>query len=479
LHVFEWTSDHTLERRGSARTEGPLSGFADIATPSNLAAHIRPALDQAAAWISPQYHASTRILYQATAGMRLLTTAQQEAIYDAMYQGLKQDPTFVFKNLQRSDLQTLSGELEGFYGAVAVNYLHGTVDAQLKYTNTSQPIGALDMGGSSTQIVFLPGPDELADHPVECMQHIHNVDTTVEDSSAESRENSSCPTESVPDALHPAGHFFATSYLSYGVDQFRERLWNLWVQEHVSRNATCIDDLQQQCVSQNVIANPCANAGWETEWQGHTLLGTGYAAQCVEQVQRLIPHPEIPVEFTPGTRHVGGVRHPPVRGRFLAMSMFFFALDTLRELSGYAPLQEQWPTPTLQELHTALHGMCSRPWNDDMQYAQHSFTRPAILPHRCLEAVYLVTLLKDGYGFDPEARDITYTFTIDGSEVEWTLGMALILKAQERELLLEADAMAQEEAKQEEKKVEPEKASWNSYSFGLWEEATAFGIIIS
>lgn len=43
----------------------------------------------------------------------------------------------------------------------------------------------------------------------------------------------------------------------------------------------------------------------------------------------------------------------------------------------------------------------------------------------------MVTLLKDGYGFLPSSRDITFTFLVDGSEVEWTLGMALSMYAEE------------------------------------------------
>ena len=45
----------------------------------------------------------------------------------------------------------------------------------------------------------------------------------------------------------------------------------------------------------------------------------------------------------------------------------------------------------------------------------------------------MVTLLRDGFGFDPSSRDITFTFLVDGSEVEWSLGMAIALNAQELE----------------------------------------------
>lgn len=121
------------------------------------------------------------------------------------------------------------------------------------------------------------------------------------------------------------------------------------------------------------------------------------------------------------------------------MSLYFFTLDSLRELShlnkeAHAALNKSWPNPSIAELADALSGLCGRTWQGDLQEiaeTAHEYTRPAVLPHRCLEAVYMVTLLRDGFGFADDSRDITFTFLVQGSEVEWSLGMALALKAQE------------------------------------------------
>lgn len=168
------------------------------------------------------------------------------------------------------------------------------------------------------------------------------------------------------------------------------------------------------------------------------MIGTGDAEECIRQVQRLIPHPEDDVAEGLGT-HVGGVQHPPVQGKFFAMSLYFFTLDSLRELStnnknAYEALNLSWPNPSIQELYDALDGLCSRQWKgdlEDIQHSAHAFTRAEVLPHRCIESVYMVTLLKDGFGFSPESRDITFTFLVDGSEVEWSLGMVLSLRLEE------------------------------------------------
>jgi len=396
-----------------------------------IAEHLLPLFEYAASVIPPKYHPYTSVKYQATAGMRLLPDSEQEAVYDALFQGLLESKSFMFRGMERGDIATLSGELEGFYGAVAANYLQGIVDAQLRLVGGDShndephpgPFGALDMGGSSTQIVFLPDAQKI--------EEAHN---NAETCSNEDVDEDSCQRSSSSPPQLNGDHFFSTSYLSYGVDQFRERLWTTLVEEKIERDAA---DLES-CPSK-IVENPCANKGYKVDWMEHVLVGTGETDECIRQTQRLIPHPEVPhYNHKEAGNQVGGVEHPPVRGKFLAMSLYFFSLDSLRVFSepheeAHSALNLSWPNPSIQELHDALYGLCSREWDNDMEHLHdaHTFTRKEVLPHRCIETVYMVTLLKDGFGFDPSSRDITFTFLVDGSEVEWTLGMALSMYANE------------------------------------------------
>ena len=63
-------------------------------------------------------------------------------------------------SVQRPNLRTISGEDEGFYGALSANYLSGVIDAERDLTHDDGAIlGALDLGGSSTQVMtFAPSP---------------------------------------------------------------------------------------------------------------------------------------------------------------------------------------------------------------------------------------------------------------------------------------------------------------------------------
>lgn len=492
LHVFEFVNNVSHStfstecvRRGTAKAWTPLSAFGRLPSESHdipinstyVAEHMLPLFSYASEIIPTQYHNSTVVKYGATAGMRLLDETEQHAVYDALYEGLMESQIFTFRRLRREDIRTLSGDKEGFYGAVAANYLKGVVDArlQLKGAGGGQsetasgmldgddcvgcgqdlesehdsqhhhgPLGALDMGGSSTQIVFHTGTAGCAG-TVGCEGVNLGGDTaacTKQERSADNSAGEVCtnedPESSLPTRLD-GNDFFMTSYLSYGVDQIRERLWDRWIADQSSNDAT-EPGPGQSCAS-HVIANPCAFRGLEIEWKNYTLLGTGDAKSCSAQVRRLIPHHEetlnldkvsngIAMEGTGGK--VGGVAHPPLRGKFYAMSVYYFALDSVRVLSGHTALNVAWPTPSIAELADALDGFCARQWKGDLEEIQHDahrFTRPEMLPHRCIEAVYMVTLLRDGFGFHSQSRDITFAFEVGGSEVEWSLGMVLSLFA--------------------------------------------------
>jgi GDA1/CD39 (nucleoside phosphatase) family len=417
----ESSGDTDCIRRGSDRSFMPLSAFGrmDQSVPINataVAEHIIHVFEYAATIVPPEYHLSTSVKFAATAGMRLLEEDEQDAVYDALYNELMEHEKFVFRGLSREDIFTLGGDLEGFYGAVAANFLEGLIDTRLGAVGDGNatshgPLGALDMGGSSTQIVYLPRRED---------------DTC---------ENDQCDPSSQGPSHLVEEDFFSTSYLAYGVDRFRERLWETWIQDRKRQEV----EEGEGCCASRVIDNPCTFPGYEIEWKGYQLSGTGDAKSCIEQVQRLIPHYDPDEEL--GGR-VGGVKHPPVRGKFFAMSLFFFSLDSLRVLShpskeAHDALNLSWPTPSIQELHDALDGLCSRNWHEDLaeiQHEAHVYTRPEVLPHRCLESVYMVSLLRDGFGFAPESRDITFCFLVDGSEVEWSLGYALSQHAEQRRL---------------------------------------------
>jgi hypothetical protein len=365
---------------------------------------------------------------------------------------------------------TLSGDEEGFFAAVAANYLHGAIAADLSLhtrTNSStlnrhdeqqqqQPaiVGALDMGGSSTQMVFLP-------ESARSRQSSCGSNSTGDDDETLAAEDhyQACPVNNNENInkLQTDG-FFINSYLSYGVDQFRQRLWKRWIEQHQQQIRAESSSVEDVCDSK-IILNPCVFAGYRIEFEGYMLIGTGQAKQFVQQVRAVLKDDSTAIAAASTNSSsttcsssyysVGGVQHPPVRGKFYAMSNYFYTLDSLRQFvvelhkdddkqkdasasaKAAAALQRSWPTPTLHELSQALPLFCNQAWHlilEQQEAVPHAYTQPHMLPRRCLEAVYMVTLLKDGFGFNEHARDITFALHVKDSEVEWTLGMALMLK---------------------------------------------------
>lgn len=84
------------------------------------------------------------VYFYATAGMRLLPASSQQAYYESAKKWFANQPY-----LKLMDVKTITGKDEGVFGWLAVNYHLHTL------TNPSAtPIGVMDMGGASVQIVF-------------------------------------------------------------------------------------------------------------------------------------------------------------------------------------------------------------------------------------------------------------------------------------------------------------------------------------
>ena len=139
-----------------------------------------------------------------------------------------------------------------------------------------------------------------------------------------------------------------------------------------------------------------------------------------------------------------------------------FPINLCNDVCVCVPIR---PTPSIAELREAADQFCSLSWPalEELYHVErgHSYTYPSQLPHRCLEALYIVTLLEKGFGFDKDSRAITLALEVrtpfsqffislsvlatvthprihimlispfciwsqvGGKEVEWTLGFVL------------------------------------------------------
>jgi len=139
IHVYSYDVDTTnspinITERWSKKIK---PGFATIeANAPTIDAYFSTLLAGAPSYNLPVY------LY-ATAGMRLLPPSKQQVYYYLTRDWFKNR-----QNWQLINAKTITGSEEGLLGWLAVNYQLGTLAAD------STPVGVLDMGGASVQIVF-------------------------------------------------------------------------------------------------------------------------------------------------------------------------------------------------------------------------------------------------------------------------------------------------------------------------------------
>ena len=160
--------------------------------------------------------------------------ASQHQIYDRVFESVSLNPTFY---VQRSHFTTLSGEDEGFYGWLAVNYVNGAnIPAVLHDQSMTDTTGALDVGGGSVQAVFLSSkPDRM---------------------------------EGVA-ALRSA--MFIRSWMGYGAKYMETQIKKVLVAE--------LTDTYEP------VENPCAFPGTEEEIGGRRVVGVGVFAGCLRLIQ--------------------------------------------------------------------------------------------------------------------------------------------------------------------------------------------------
>jgi apyrase len=131
----------------------------------------------------PEVLARATLSLRATAGMRLLPADEQREILasvESYFSGLP---------FASTSARIIDGTEEGVYGWIAVNYLLG----HLEHGGAFPTVGALDLGGASTQITFVP-----LDYPRDHAQPVEIGNNSY--------------------------HLYSYSYLGLGQDEARERI---------------------------------------------------------------------------------------------------------------------------------------------------------------------------------------------------------------------------------------------------------------
>ncbi|NWZ97423.1 ENTP8 diphosphohydrolase, partial [Nesospiza acunhae] len=328
----------------------------------------------------------------ATAGMRLLREQNSSATKQVLAEVAKtmQEYPVAFKGAR-----ILTGEEEGAYGWITINYL---LDSFTKYSpkahtwlhpEAANIFGALDLGGASTQITFMPKGSVLSQNEASEL------------------------------TLYGYSYkIYTHSYLCYGQDEMLKRLAKELIVSFPSTRVQhpCYPEGYKETVSLSSLrASPCTDGSDPRLALGDsavTLEGRGNASACLAALRSLLSF-----SACGRSQHcaLDGVPQAPLQGQFIAFAGFYYTFNFLN-------LTRQ---QSLSEVNTTVFSFCRRNWTELVQ----SFPKDLKYLHTyCSAAFYILTLLLDGFKFNEHTwSNIHFSRQAANTDIGWTLGFMLNL----------------------------------------------------
>ncbi|KAG6888538.1 hypothetical protein C0992_008281 [Termitomyces sp. T32_za158] len=397
------------------KVEPGISSFGNNS--EDVGNYLQPLLSHARKHIPPSLEKETPLFLLATAGMRLLDPVSQanvlwEACRFLLQSNFKIDgPTEV--GPCGSSVRIITGEEEGLFGWIAVNYL---MDGFTGAKQDPTTYGFLDMGGASTQIAFEPSKG------VSEYDEKNLIDVRLRLLGGQEIKHK----------------VFVTTWLGYGTNQARERYVAKTVGElEVSRTDDKKDVILDPCLPQGLelVENPVHNALASSHaTQSHRLAGTGSFEQCIHTTAPLL-NKTVPCSDTPCL--MNGIHVPPIDfsvSRFIGVSEYWYSTEHIFGLGG---------AYDFVQYERAAAEFCSRPWDSIMK--QHELSKaqnrlggdgeveengkvvavgqwhPSVersrLEMQCFKAAWITNVLHDGIGI-PRLTDPGGNETTEGENVE-------------------------------------------------------------
>uniref|UniRef100_A0A8D2JQL4 Ectonucleoside triphosphate diphosphohydrolase 8 n=1 Tax=Sciurus vulgaris TaxID=55149 RepID=A0A8D2JQL4_SCIVU len=422
LYVYQWPADKEkdtglVSQALACQVKGP--GISSYTTdPAQAGESLKGCLGEALALIPGDLRQATPTFLGATAGMRLLSqknSSQAGAILAAVSRVLGQS------SLDFWGAEVLAGRDEGACAWVTINYVLGRL---VKYSSGEwiQPaegmlVGALDMGGASAQISFVPsGP--ILDESTQATFRLYGTDYSV----------------------------YTHSYLCFGQDQMLNRLL-AGSPVLLVRHPCYLSGYQTTLPLASLYESPCVHAAARLNLtQNLTVEGTGNPGACVAAIRELF-------SFSgcegPGDCAFNGVYQPPVQGQFYVSSSRYPSVWPEGLGKGF------WPCEAHQAGEQAEVLGPSQP----LPWAQVEASYPGQeqwLQDYCASGLYILVLLQ-ALGFSEETwANIEFQKQAGGTDIGWTLGYMLNLTG-----MIPAEAPAQ----------------WRAQSHGVWVAGVVFVVL--
>ncbi|KAG5272822.1 hypothetical protein AALO_G00169660 [Alosa alosa] len=395
MYIYKWPADKqndtgVVSQHSECHVKGKgISSYAG--QPGAAGRSLEDCLKTATNEIPKARHRLTPVYLGATAGMRLLNLSnhhQCASVLEEVGQKIKSYP-FNFKGAA-----ILSGQEEGAYGWVTVNYL---LENFIKYgfigqwLSSGKPtVGALDFGGASTQITFV------------------------------TQDNVENPENEMTLRLYGKNYrLYTHSFLCYGLDQMLLQLLAqvLKSQGYASSvSHPCYPEGHEVNVTlRSVFDSPCTTSQPTSYNSGATvtLKGTGHYGHCLGNMSEIFNFQNCPFSKCSFNQ----IFQPNVSGSFMAFSAFFHVhsfLERTTRITVNTPVK-------LEEATRALCNMSIK----ELSVAPDEISR---LQNYCAASVFINLLLLKGYGFDEGSfPQIAFQKKAGDTSVGWALGYMLSL----------------------------------------------------
>nr|XP_055054317.1 ectonucleoside triphosphate diphosphohydrolase 2-like [Misgurnus anguillicaudatus] len=395
LFIYRWPADKQngtgiVSQHSECHVKGGgISSYAGIK--GGAAQSLQECMEQAVQGIPKPKHKLTPLYLGATAGMRLLNISkpkESDEILKEVEDKLKTYP-FSFKVAK-----ILSGQEEGAYGWVTVNYLlenYVKYDFVSQWLSTGRPtIGALDFGGASTQITFVT--EETIENKENFMKlQLYGKDYKI----------------------------YTQSFLCYGREQVLLKLLAHLITTQGSDSSVvhpCYPAGYSQSVKLgSVFDTPCFKR--QTPYKPDGILqitGTGDYNRCLGNVTHLFSFNNCSYSKC----SFDGVFQPNITGNFMAFSAFFYTHLFLQETAGI-------PITSPAHFKNAARAVCNMSIQEMNTKVPDQENR---LKDHCAVSIFVQELLINGYGFnDSSFPHISFQKKAGDASVGWTLGYMLSL----------------------------------------------------
>eukprot|EP00908_Phaeocystis_cordata_P015586 Transcript_26740.p1 GENE.Transcript_26740~~Transcript_26740.p1 ORF type:complete len:511 (+),score=190.37 Transcript_26740:162-1535(+) len=350
--AFDLIADDLLKKKPG------LSAYKD--KPAEAGSSLRELLDHAKSKIPQNLHAETPVFLMATAGLRMVGETIKDQILASVCAELSSSG-FLF---QCEWATLLSGTDEGLYGWVTVNYLLDT----LYPPANSPPVGIIDLGGGSVQVVFAASQGSGLKH-MDFGGRTHDA--------------------------------YIKSHLGFGLDEARRRALDLVV-DKANR-------------SERPAHHPCLPKGATVEHKGMALTGDGDWAKCLKLTNKLFVAPEWSIADM-----------PPLPASVYGFSYMYDRTAAIGLLDEH-PQQFGSVQMSMEQIVAAGRTVCAL----DAEATKTRFAPTQDAPkanNYCGDAAYVAALLSN-LGFAP-STSLTMTNKIKDVELVWTLGAMLAKSAE-------------------------------------------------